>query len=61
MSSCGPDLECPLCGFVSSGLGQLRLLEADHILAWSKGGLTTWENMQLLCRACNRQKHSMII
>jgi 5-methylcytosine-specific restriction endonuclease McrA len=34
----------------------LSLLQSDHILPWSKGGLTTWANLQLLCRPCNIKK-----
>jgi len=32
------------------------LAEGDHILAWSRGGPTTMENLQALCIACNRRK-----
>jgi hypothetical protein len=31
-------------------------LEFDHVLAWSKGGRSTIENLQLLCRSCNAAK-----
>lgn len=31
-------------------------MEADHITPWSKGGHTTAENCQMLCRECNRRK-----
>lgn len=31
-------------------------MEADHITAWSKGGHTTPENCQMLCKSCNRRK-----
>ena len=31
-------------------------MEADHITPWSQGGKTTLENLQLLCRECNRRK-----
>lgn len=34
--------------------------EADHVLAWSKGGSTTLENAQVLCRSCNRKKRNKI-
>ena len=30
--------------------------EMDHKLPWSKGGLTTLDNLQLLCRECNSDK-----
>jgi superfamily II DNA or RNA helicase len=32
------------------------LVEGDHIIAWSVGGRTTVENLQVLCIACNRRK-----
>lgn len=31
-------------------------MEADHIVAWSKGGKTVFENCQMLCLKCNRIK-----
>lgn len=47
---------CPLCRVVLSGRRGLASLQADHIVPWSKGGLTTWANLQLLCRRCNVAK-----
>jgi len=43
---------CPRCGrdFV------LEEMEADHITPWAKGGTTTPDNCQMLCRDCNRRK-----
>ena len=35
-------------------------LELDHIHPESKGGATTYENIQLLCRECNRRKGSKL-
>lgn len=32
------------------------LVEGDHIIAWSKDGQTTMENLHALCVACNRRK-----
>ena len=32
------------------------LVEGDHIIAWSAGGPTTMDNLQVLCIACNRRK-----
>lgn len=34
-------------------------MEADHIIPWSRGGKTTSENCQMLCRNCNRIKSDM--
>lgn len=31
-------------------------MEADHITPWAKGGHTTADNCQMLCRDCNRRK-----
>jgi HNH endonuclease len=47
---------CPGCGKLYQGRRELRLLHADHIVAWSRGGQTTWNNLQLLCRPCNLTK-----
>lgn len=43
---------CPRCGKWFE-IGQM---EADHIKPWSKGGPTTSENCQMLCKDCNRTK-----
>ena len=37
------------------------LLEIDHIIPISKGGITSEENLQTLCWKCNRHKGSKII
>ncbi len=34
-------------------------LHLDHILAWSKGGDTTYENLQTLCSKCNLGKSNL--
>ena len=31
-------------------------MEADHITPWSKGGHTATDNIQMLCKQCNRTK-----
>jgi 5-methylcytosine-specific restriction endonuclease McrA len=31
-------------------------MEADHVSAWSKGGATSIENCEMLCRTHNRAK-----
>jgi 5-methylcytosine-specific restriction endonuclease McrA len=43
---------CPLC----KGSFELEQMEGDHILPWSQGGHTTPDNLQMLCRQCNREK-----
>jgi superfamily II DNA or RNA helicase len=32
------------------------LIEGDHIVPWTSGGLTVLDNLQALCVACNRRK-----
>lgn len=43
---------CALCGKHF----ELNEMDADHIIAWSKGGKTTLDNLQMLCKHCNRSK-----
>lgn len=47
---------CPLCRKVFRSLSGLKQLQADHIEPWSRGGKTTWQNLQLLCKPCNTDK-----
>lgn len=51
---------CPLCS-VGIDSNKVRIwafdeTEVDHLTAWSKGGLTTSENCQMLCKTHNRSK-----
>ena len=45
--------KCARCG---KGEFQIEDMEADHITPWSKGGHTTLDNLQMLCKDCNRRK-----
>lgn len=40
--------------------GDAKYLELDHIIPWSKGGATSVNNLQLLCRGCNSKKGDRI-
>lgn len=40
--------------------GAQEYLEFDHIIPYSKGGASTLNNVQLLCRRCNLQKSDRI-
>ena len=50
---------CLKCG-VSLAVEPHLLLEIDHIIPVSKGGLSVPENLQTLCWKCNRSKGSRI-
>ena len=51
---------CPMC--VLEGLSNknkiwdYKDMDADHVTAWSKGGLTDIDNCQMLCRTHNHIK-----
>lgn len=51
---------CPHCAIGhdanKSKIWNLSDMDADHVTAWSKGGETTPENCQLLCKTHNRAK-----
>ena len=51
---------CQLCG-VSLYDEPHLLLEIDHIVPVSKGGLTTLDNLQTLCWKCNRTKSNKLL
>jgi hypothetical protein len=44
--------KCPMCGDVFEIAG----MEGDHIIPWSEGGKTSPDNLQMLCKGCNRKK-----
>ena len=48
---------CPMCQAEGKHrVWQLSEMHADHILPWSRGGHTTLDNGQMLCREHNLQK-----
>ena len=51
---------CPHCTGVFRRPAELRRLQGDHVIPWSRGGLTTWANLQLLCGSCNLRKNAKI-
>ena len=50
---------CQQCGNSTNQEPNL-LLEVDHIIPVSKGGITTEDNLQTLCWKCNRRKGAKI-
>lgn len=51
---------CPLCALGHDAnrekIWKLSEMDADHVLAWSKGGATDESNCQMLCKTHNRAK-----
>jgi len=51
---------CPYCaighGANKDKIWKLDEMDADHVAAWSKGGATSIENCQMLCKTHNRAK-----
>lgn len=51
---------CPLCAMGHDAnkdrIWSLLDMDADHVAAWSKGGATSIENCQMLCKTHNRAK-----
>lgn len=51
---------CPLCA-IENNANKARIykygeMDADHVTAWSKGGISSIENCQMLCKTHNRAK-----
>ena len=51
---------CPLCA-VGDNVNKTRIwklseMDADHVTAWSRGGRTTIDNCEMLCKTHNRAK-----
>ena len=51
---------CQICGLSAMDERNL-LLEIDHIIPLSKGGITSEDNLQTLCWRCNRSKGAKIL
>lgn len=49
---------CQLCGAEARNGATLQI---DHIIPWSKGGETTFENLQVLCNVCNIGKSDVLL
>ncbi len=51
---------CPYCALGqdanSKRIWTIKEMDADHVTAWSRGGSTTVENCQMLCKHHNRAK-----
>ena len=51
---------CPLCAIGNNNnktkIWKLNEMDADHVTAWSKGGSTSIDNCQMLCKTHNRAK-----
>jgi hypothetical protein len=51
---------CPLCAIGDNNnrtrIYKINEMDADHVTAWSKGGATTLDNCEMLCKSHNRAK-----
>lgn len=51
---------CPLCAIGNNAnkdrIYKLSEMDADHVTAWSKGGATSIDNCEMLCKTHNRAK-----
>lgn len=51
---------CPLCALGHDAnknrIWKISEMDADHVAAWSKGGATSIDNCQMLCKTHNRAK-----
>ena len=48
------------CNYQCVQCGAKKDLEVDHIIPLSRGGREDEDNMQILCKTCNRKKHNYI-
>ncbi|MBN2029031.1 HNH endonuclease [bacterium] len=54
------NFKCVKCGR-SPATDSSIVLHIDHITPWSKGGKTTFENLQTLCSDCNLGKSDLLL
>ena len=54
------NFKCRICG-KSPATDPKITLHIDHIIPWSKGGETIFENLQTLCSECNLGKSDLIL
>ena len=52
---------CPYCAMSNNDVDKVKIwelkeMDADHVAAWSKGGMTDISNCQMLCKTHNRSK-----
>lgn len=57
---CRDGFRCVLCGRSPANDPEV-VLQIDHIIPFSKGGTAEPENLQTLCKECNRGKHNTIL
>lgn len=50
------NFSCCSCGSSPAKDGGITRLHVDHIIPWSKGGETVYDNLQTLCEKCNLGK-----
>ncbi len=53
------NFKCCMCG-ASPAKDSSVVLHIDHIIPWSKGGETTFNNLQTLCSKCNLGKSDLL-
>ncbi len=53
------NFKCCYCG-ASPAKDPNVILHVDHILPWSKGGETVWENLKAACSTCNFGKNNLV-
>ena len=56
-------MECPYCHetYDIQNKNYTKLLDADHIHPVHKGGLSTKQNMILVCKSCNSKKKTLTL